>query len=654
MSVDNRTDINDCETEATNFSTTGANPALAEITDVGAFYEGSTAMEAQHSDNFDVSYTDEDSTGTAFSSSLDLSDTTVYVLLKDGGLDTYANGGIMISISDGTDRIGYFTGGNDAVGMPLEPFFNAYKHDISVPVATPPSASFIWEQSGTEANLDQAGIDDVGIATLHLAPAKGSLANLQMDAFCYMANGSYALTINGGTVGTPETMADVQADDIGGLLTGLGYGGMVSNPLGSQYLFFAPTEFGNVGSLADSYFTATGEQWFWVGDNAGGHAVGDTHFPFRVIGHADDTNSFVLNNVVIVNTGTAADFDCSSEDVDILEIDGCSLSGLASFPAPSSGGTSRFCTNTIFTSCGIVTHNGADMSGGSVLTSTVAADVGALLYNETSDPDTVMDGMTFSKGTNAHHAIDFGTNVDAEINLRNIEFTDFGTSEDGNDAALRFLDTVGGFNVNIIGCTVGGAAATASNLFKDDAAAASAITLVFDPVETLINIKDNEGNNEENVNVHLEASDGAGDMPFNQSIATITRITTEATVTFDAAHGLVTDEYINLDGITDKTEDNGGAQKVTVVNSTVLTYVTDNSGSTSYTGTITATGSPLHGLTDVNGDISTSRTYSGNQNLKGSARKSSATPRFKNINLAGTVVNSSIGVTVNRRLVLDE
>jgi hypothetical protein len=265
-----------------------------------------------------------------------------------------------------------------------------------------------------------------------------------------------------------------------------------------------------------------------------------------------------------------------------------------------------------------------------------------------------MDNMIFSKGTNAHHAIDFGTAVTSDITLRNCSFNGFGTTEDGNDAALRFLATTGSLNCNLVGCTVDGAAATAANLFKDDAAGI-AVTLVFDPVTTLINIKDPDGNNEQNVRVYLEASDGTGDLPFQQSITSITRSAFTAEVTFGSAHGLNTGEYLKLYGITNvnRQEDLSGAFQVTVTSATVLTYQTTDSGDTSYTGTLTGTGATIYGLTDASGNISSSRTYSNPQPLVGYARKEDdGVNYFKTIDLVDTV-NISTGLTINRRLVSD-
>ena len=314
-----------------------------------------------------------------------------------------------------------------------------------------------------------------------------------MDCFRYIANDSYALTVNGGTAATPETMADVVGDDITS-----GWG-MVANPLGLQYLFAAPTEWGDPPSAtANSYFTADGEQWYWVGDNAGGHAIGATHFPFRLVGNTTGTNSWVINGVAIVNTGTRSEFDMSDVNMNIIEMDGCPLSGLGTIELPSSGGTSRFTTNSIFNDTDQITNNGADMDGCSIFGSIVAADTGALVYNEASDPDGTLDNLIIESGAAAHHAIDFGTAVDStlvSITIRGVAFNGFGAVDDANASTVRFLATTGTLTLNLIDCTVDGVSPVASGggqNFSVDDAAGIVVTVVVQPVTLTVNVQDKD------------------------------------------------------------------------------------------------------------------------------------------------------------------
>jgi len=101
-------------------------------------------------------------------------------------------------------------------------------------------------------------------------------------------------------------------------------------------------------------------------------------------------------------------------------------------------------------------------------------------------------------------------------------------------------------------------------------------------------------------------------------------------------------------------EENSGAFQITVTEANTYTYTSN--GSTpdgAYSGTITATGATIYGTTDANGDISSSRTYTLSQPVKGYARKASTAPFYKQIEINDTV-NNSTGLTVNRRLVLDQ
>ncbi|ANS05913.1 hypothetical protein [uncultured Mediterranean phage] len=341
-----------------------------------------------------------------------------------------------------------------------------------------------------------------------------------------------------------------------------------------------------------------------------------------------------------VVTGTSGVLDVSTRVFDGLRI-----------ITLTSGVTGNGCS---ISNSGLVTLGEADLSGSSVLISAVAADEGAVFDDRTttgSTDITELDNCTFSQGAAAHHAIRFGTGVDDDITLTGIEFTGFSSTPEADGATLRFDATSGSLNCNLIGCTVGGAAATDANVGVDDAAGI-AVTLIIDPATLLINVKDNAGVDLENARVYVRASSGAGDFPFEDSV-TIARAGTVATVTH-TAHGMAVGEKVKISGITDKTEDNAGVQTiVTSADANTYTYTTTDSGSTSYTGTITSTGVLIEGDTDVNGDISFQRSFGLDQPFEGFVRKSTASPRFKTFPISGTV-DTQTGATVNVRLVLDE
>lgn len=313
-------------------------------------------------------------------------------------------------------------------------------------------------------------------------------------------------------------------------------------------------------------------------------------------------------------------------------------------------GTFGFGTNSTidtctFLRCAQITHAGATMNGSSVLASGVAADDGAVFYDINADPDGEMDNMTFSMGAAAHHAIRFGTNVPATMTLRGCDFNGFGSTDDANDSVFRFDDTTGNITLNLVNCTNDG-----SGFTVDDAAGVT-VTVVIDPVTTLVNVKDNDGVNLQNARVYLKASNGTGPLPFEDSV-TISRAGTTATVTH-TTHGMATNDKVVIKGITDKTEDNNGTHQITVTGANTYTYTTTDSGSTSYTGTITSTWVALEGDTDASGNISLSKTYSSNQPVDGWVRKSTSSPRFKTFPIAGTISSTS-GLTINVQMIIDE
>jgi hypothetical protein len=360
-----------------------------------------------------------------------------------------------------------------------------------------------------------------------------------MDAFCYIANDSYALTINGGTIGTPETMTDVQGDDVGGLLTGLGYGGLVNNPKGSEFGFFAPTEWGNATNVADAYFTANDEQWFWIGNNQGGHAVGATHFPMRIVGNATDTIDIKWTNVIIINVGTRAEFIAGDADVNVMQMDAVSFTdvGTIAFTVQSPG--SRFVDNCIFNNCDQITFssidadnctiNGSIDPNGAVLWSTTAADI------ENQDNFTYI-----SDGTGHGIYINLNTASTTTYNISGYEVSDY----DGTGAGP-------------------GGGSTGNELFLIDNALDG---------DVIINVTDGVGT----FNDFQKAVGYTGDVTINQTVTlTLTGIETDSEV-----------RIINLDDTTNFNKELSGDEQIE--GSTQSAVIAD--GGTGYTnGTQTLT-----------------------------------------------------------------
>lgn len=428
MSTDLRTTLNACD-NATGFVGDGPTPAVNTTT--GQRYQGSGSIESQHSNSDEQMHT------TSIGGTRNLAAATVHWLLKDNLVATFANGGVQGVLGDATDLIGYDMAGNNAPGLDLPPFFRAYKLDVSVVVATPGTFN---AYSGTEAGLAQTAITRVGIGTLHLAKAVGNVSNIFLDRMSFHLNANYALRINGGTVGTPEGTSDVQGDDITN-----GWG-MVSQPTPNLYQFFASTEWGEPAANADSYFVASGQTWYFIGDNNGGKAVAVGNFKHRLISNATDTQSFVIDSIVLVNTGVRAPFDFSDPNFDLVKLSSCTFNnwGPLTFPAHVAG--DKFLASPIFNNCDQIYLDTMAVTNG-IFNGTTDAN-GAILIDTTLQTANQTDLVFNSDGTG--HAAEI-TAV-GTYNLSGWEFNGYSTGTDANGGSTG--DTNSAIFVNVGAGTV--------------------------------------------------------------------------------------------------------------------------------------------------------------------------------------------------------
>ena len=117
------------------------------------------------------------------------------------------------------------------------------------------------------------------------------------------------------------------------------------------------------------------------------------------------------------------------------------------------------------------------------------------------------------------------------------------------------------------------------------------------------------------------------------------------------AHGLDTGDIVVIRDA-DQPEYNG-PKSITVTGVNGYTYTVTGSPDSPATGTIISSGAILSGLTDVSGNISATRGFALATPVKGTARKSTASPRFKDAPRSGTV-STTTGLTINVRMTLDE
>lgn len=655
--VDNRSVVADADT-LTNWSTGSleTSPRCEGTNSVGVAYDITTGT---------IYYTP----GTALNLDGDLLYIRSYCnAIQNGWKEaTLANSSHMLYMDDGTNQLALCQAGNDRdvfKHAKSEVGFQSFLIDLDY-LSTKNTNGEVLAIAGSVASFVKTSVDDVGSRFVTLSKALGGGKNCWVDIIRVDDGGSNSgITIYGGGSGTEGNFSEIVSDDES-ISADKGFGVIREYSSGI---------YGCQGILKFGTTTATGNAYFLDSDFAlifENRDVNNDKFKIFVYGNSTDTNDFRLSNGTIQSAGPGVELDLSSTQIDVIDIDGINFLDLlqaVTFPTDTvTNSLTHAAENSLFRNCGTVTVGTVDFDNNSITSSNATtnavifgydvtalntivsgyegtADTSALVWNPNADPDGNIDGSSFTKGTAATHAIEFGISTPTTMTLRNIAFSGYNASDSQNDSTLLIKRTTGTVTINLIGCT--------GNISYKSAGAD--VNLIISPVSVSIHTDDNNGDFQSGVQVWLAAEDATGELPYLQAITSITRATTTATVTFTAAHGLKTNDYLSLAGITDKTEDNYGAFQVTVTSTTVCTYQTTDSGSTNYTGTITGTGGLLYGTTDVNGDISISRSFSGTQPVEGYGAKSTTSPRFKRLDFAGNEVSASGGLSIIRRLILDE
>lgn len=378
-------------------------------------------------------------------------------------IDTIANGGIQVVIGDSTSAYDqFYVDGSDAVGGSLAGWKSYAVDPTQTPSATTGSPTttdrvgMLWKTLGSGSLKGNPNALDVSRHGRELTVIDGDLGN------------GYA-TFEG------AASFDSATARAWGLLTPIqgGYaqhGAFVMGTVATAVDF--RDSFRSISVLDDLFVPA-----------------GFNEFEIRNASSNVEWNNISINQLLETgNTTPSAPFILTL-NVGTFAGDGCIFTGAATSVFSSTGS----CTNSQWIQCGQVTGGNADLSGSKLIESTVAADEGALYWNETISTPTVisdLNNMVFTKGTNAHHAIRFGANVTDDITLEGIEFTGFSSTGDANDSTLRFDATTGSLTVTLVNCTVDGAAATSSNIGVDDAAGIT-VTISTDIVGTFTGMREN-------------------------------------------------------------------------------------------------------------------------------------------------------------------
>lgn len=163
--------------------------------------------------------------------------------------------------------------------------------------------------------------------------------------------------------------------------------------------------------------------------------------------------------------------------------------------------------------------------------------------------------------------------------------------------------------------------------------AGASTTVVAGQVDVLVTVIDEALAPIENIRVYVVAADGTGPLPFEDSVA-ITRSGSTATVSH-TAHGLFTGDKIRISGAAEP--EYNGVFTVTVTTADAYEYTVSGTPATPATGTILATGVLIYGLTDANGEITVSRSFSSAQPVTCRARSISGVTTYVPAIFVGTV-----------------
>lgn len=326
-------------------------------------------------------------------------------------------------------------------------------------------------------------------------------------------------------------------------------------------------------------------------------------------------------NITLTALGTQSPGSFTATDNADINLSGCNFVGLGDFDLLAGSAA----TDCSWRDCGQITAPGSDLSNSSVSGYAGTADTSALVWDVATNPNTLLEGMTFTDGTgNNTHAIEFGTSIPPAITLNNMTFNDYG-ADSTNNAALNFLDNSGTITVTLTNTT--------QPTYKT---AGATITFVTNAVTVTAKAQTTDGTAIQSARVFLEKSSGTGAFPHLDTV-TISNSGTTATVTH-TAHGLATNDKVVIRG--GNIQANRGVFTITVTNANTYTYTMGSSPGASPTGTITSTFVFLDGTTDVNGEISMTRSFPAAQSASGWARKSSAAPYYKQGRMNGDVSNT--------------
>lgn len=484
----------------------------------------------------------------------------------------------------------------------------------------------IYANAGSYASFDDTSVEEFGAYFTTLAKAfKGW--NCGVDVIRIGGYGDY-VSFYGGTSSDPITLSDCAVQD---------RSTSDARALGIIRQYTAGT-FGcqgrlGIGHSSTTYFEDDGFVLVFEGRDVTDAAFG---ISFRHLTAASPYTTIILKNGTIGSAGPGVEIEDSGTERLALTLEGVTFNNLKNaitLPANYYGGSGTV-TGCVFNGCGQIHPGPSTFTNNAITNTTTGADSGAVLLDTTTDPDLWLNN-TWTYGGGATEAAVHIT-ATGSYTFTNLTFTGYGAN-DSNTASI-YNDSGGAVTITNSGST----GITVRN-------ETGSSTTVQASATTTVNVATTTGTAIENARVYLEASNGTGPLPYQDTV-TITRSGSTASVSH-TAHGMPTGKQVAIRGATQL--EYNGVFTISNVTTNGYDYTVSGTPTTPATGTITATGVLIHGLTSALGVISDTRSLGTNQPVKGHARKSSSSPYYKDAPIVGTVDGAN-GATFTATMILDE
>lgn len=523
----------------------------------------------------------------------------VYIWVNSVGPGTKAQNGWMVVIGDGTNRRAYTIGGSDDV-----PFSVKGWNCLMLDTANLPTT--FQQIAGGAPNL--SAITDFGFGIYNTVAPSGNALNVFADVVRY---GSGLVVTSGAT--DDITLADIAADDFSGA-SGKAYG-IIREIQPGVYGIQGDILFGNTAGGSIDWKETNSVVIFE--DRVRGTG---TNTKFKLSGQHSTTGTFSAELGISVSSGDTEsgrsgvtfisanpdnqpiDFDFSDADIENVFLYGCTLTnmrgGTIAFSSDATNGANHHISGTSFSGCSKIDIGRAATRN--------------CLFAATSD---IVAALLWNSNINIKNSQLIGNTIGAAIEMTETTNQDYDNlifTGNTNDTILN--NGTPGTNIDI-SKTNGSNPSTYENASGNTAT----ITYVGAAVTVQVIAATGAGIPVGGSRVHLEALDGTGPFPFDDTV-TIVNSGTTATVTHNA-HALATNDKVVIRGASH--QQNNGSHTITVTGTNTYTYTMSSAPGSNPTGTIKSTFVALDGIVNTTtGILSTSRVYPSTQPVRGWTRKS--------------------------------